>query len=120
MKSRENIGALEAAADAGAGNAMRRRAGDVELVEINLAAARFELSGKQIDKRRLAGAVRPDNRVDKIGLKFETDAVDCPQSAEMPREVAYRQRVRAPLRPREIAMDEVGPLLATGARQVLD
>src|SRR5438552_4912208 len=58
---REDIGSLERAADAHAAELVRRHAGDVAPVEGDPARVAAEVAGDQVEERRLAGAVGPDD-----------------------------------------------------------
>ena len=70
--------------------------------ENNLAGARPQHAGDQVEDGRLAGAVGPDDRADLAGLDRQVDGVDGDQRAEAANEpLAFKQRHPAPpcLRP---------------------
>ncbi len=60
---RKQIGDLERAADAGAGDLLRRMSGDRPAHQRNLAFVRREHARQQIERRGLAGAIGADQRV---------------------------------------------------------
>ena len=66
--------------------ALRRH--DVVAVERDLAARRHVGAGDHVEERRLAGAVRPDQRDDAATRDVEVDRVDRDQAAEPLRDLA--------------------------------
>src|SRR6185503_10655461 len=64
------------------GDAVRRRARDVLLVEKNPSRGRREAPGQQVEERGLAGAVRPDDRVQAARLDREAHVLDGGERAE--------------------------------------
>ena len=79
---REELIDLEGPGEAAAHAAVARRGGDVLAVEDDAAAARLEQAGEQIDERRLAGAVRADQRVTGSALETQRDAARRDDAAE--------------------------------------
>ena len=79
---------LHGAGDAGPGPPGRRPVGDVLAAPEDPAAARSQEPGQQVDHRRLAGAVGPDERADLAFLHPQVDVVDSHQAAEGSREAA--------------------------------
>ena len=84
----KQIGQLKRAADAGAGARRRGQARDVAAVEQDLAGARGELSGDQVEVGRLAGAVRPDDRGQFAGAEGAAHRIDGDMAAEADGEIA--------------------------------
>ena len=85
----ERLHDLERARDAAPGEAVRRLAGDVAAGIEDAAGARRQEAGDDGEQRRLAGAVRPDQRGDAARLGGERRLVDGEQAAE-----AFRHRSR--------------------------
>src|SRR6201986_659803 len=73
---------------------------DVAPLQPDLAGGRLDYPGEQIDQRRLAGAVRSDQRLPGAGLKRERHVVGRDQGAEMTHEAARLERRRAHAAPR--------------------
>src|SRR4051794_9058155 len=63
---RKNFGALKRGPTPARGGGGRRPAADVAITKITAPAARFQFARQEVDERRLAGAVRPDDRVHEI------------------------------------------------------
>ena len=63
-------------------DAVRARAGDVAAIEQDAPGARRELAGEQIEERGLAGAVRPDDRVERPGLDAQVHRIHRGECAE--------------------------------------
>ena len=87
----------------GAGNARHGdlvllQAFELDLVEQDAARRRRCRSRRHVDQRRLAGAVRPDDRVDAAGLEGEADIVDRDQRAEPLADMLEAQHQRQPSR----------------------
>ena len=92
---RKDVGSLKRASDAHAADAVRRRAGDVAAVEQHLAAIGAQMAGDQVEKGRLAGAVRPDHCGDLAGRDGEADPADGGEAGERLAQVAHlKHRVR--------------------------
>src|SRR2546425_834083 len=72
----EEVRDLERAADAEAGALVRPRASDVLPLEADRAVIRREETGQEIEARRLAGAVRPDQRGQAFRRNTEIDVVE--------------------------------------------
>jgi hypothetical protein len=83
---REDVGALEAASEPPPRHLVGRKAGDVAAAQQDPAAGRRHLAGEEVDERRLAGAVRPDDGVDLARLECERDVVDRGEALEALRE----------------------------------
>ena len=80
----------------------RRQRRDVAVFKQNLPLARLDDSRQEIDERRLAGAVRPDQRVTRASLQNEGHFVRGEQRAEPLDEPSRLQRLaRITPRPRE-------------------
>src|ERR1700738_3867706 len=79
---RKQIGELEGAAEAGAGAQRRGKRGDVTAIEQDVAFARAQLSGDQVEIGGFAGAVGPDNGGQLARPKNAADAVDRDMAAE--------------------------------------
>ena len=62
---------------------MRRHVGDVGAVEDDPARRRLVEAGEHVQRRGLAGAVRPDQRVDAAAPNRDIDAIDRLQAAEI-------------------------------------
>ena len=69
----EQLVDLERAHDAAAHALVRREPGDVVAVEPDRAGGRLEHAGQQVDQRRLAGAVRADQRVARAASRRVSD-----------------------------------------------
>src|SRR5882672_7703450 len=61
---------------------MRRRAGDVIAVEHDASRTRRERAGEEVEERGLAGAVRPDDRVQRADLDAQAHRVHRGERAE--------------------------------------
>ena len=77
-----DVGALIAAPEPAARDGVGRPPGNVFAVEPDAPGARLERTRQQIDERRLAGAVRPDDAVHPVGREVQRDAVDSDEPAE--------------------------------------
>jgi hypothetical protein len=64
---------LEGARDPGPAAALRRPAGHVAGLELDAPGRRPVEPGQQVDERRLAGAVRPDQADDLVPAQLELD-----------------------------------------------
>ena len=71
---REDVGALERAADAEPADVVRRQAGDVAPVQDDGAGVGAQVAGDQVEERRLARAVGADDRRDLAAGHAERDA----------------------------------------------
>ena len=74
---------LERAADAERGDRVRRLVGDVDAVEQDRARGRLVDPGELVEERRLAGAVRADQRDDRAARDREVDVVRRDEAAEL-------------------------------------
>src|SRR6478735_9743240 len=74
---------LEGAGDAERGDLLRGLAGDVLAVEEDGAGRRGEEAGEQVEQGRLAGAVGPDERVDRALRDRQVDAGDRREPSEL-------------------------------------
>ena len=77
---RKDADVLEGAREAGARAAMRAQAGHVGAAQHDASAADAGDTGDQVEQRRLAGAVRPDQGVDAALRHRHVDIVDRDQS----------------------------------------
>src|SRR5580698_1191534 len=75
---------------------------DVAPMQQDLASGWLDDPSEQIDQRRLAGAVRPDQRLPGTGLNHERHIVGRDQGAEMTHEAARFQRRSAHAAPRRV------------------
>jgi hypothetical protein len=66
---------LKCAADSALRDRVRRHAGDVLAVEHDTAGGRLVDAGEHVEERRLAGAVRADQRDDRASRDREVDVV---------------------------------------------
>ena len=66
---------------------MRCEARDVGAEQRDVALSRRQLAADHIEQRRLAGAVRPDERVTGARLDRQADVVHCLEAAKMFREM---------------------------------
>src|SRR5215469_4617649 len=80
---RKDRGNLERADKAAARHRGWRLGRDVAAVVENLPGARVEKLGQQVEDGGLAGAVRPDQRVDRAAPDFEVDSLDGGKAAEL-------------------------------------
>ena len=81
----ERLHDLKGAGDAAPGEPVRRLAGDVVAGIANLAGARLEKARDQGKQRRLAGAVRADQRRDAAGVSRQRSGIDRQQAAKAAR-----------------------------------
>jgi hypothetical protein len=88
---RKRRGNLERADHPHARDRRGRRAGDLPLVEDDLARGRRQEVRQQIEAGRLAGAVGADQRMDRAAADLEIDAVDRDESLELLGEPARLQ-----------------------------
>src|SRR5438067_5097022 len=88
----EQLDVLEGARDPAADDAVRRRAQQAAPVEDDLAVVRPVEPRDQVEDRRLAGAVRPDQPDDLALTDVERDAVDGNDPAEAPRQLLDRKQ----------------------------
>ena len=88
---RKDRGDLERTHQAHARHLGRRRGGDVLAEKFDPAGARRQELGEQVEDRGLAGAVRPDQRLDLAGIDVEVDAVDGDEAAEIAPQAAGGQ-----------------------------
>ena len=79
---REQADVLERARDALERALRRARIHDRLALEQDLAGIGGENAGDEIEERRLAGAVRPDQRVDVAGRHLELEIVERVEAAE--------------------------------------
>src|SRR6185503_7230756 len=78
---------LEGAGDSERRHLVRLRSRDLSVVEHDTPGGRRKNPGDAIEKRGLAGAVRPDEREDLAALHVERDVVDRDEAAEPLRHV---------------------------------
>ena len=71
---------------------------ELDLAEQDAAAGDAVGARRHVDQRRLAGAVRPDDRIDPAGLEGEADVVDRDQRAEPLADLLEAQHQRQPSR----------------------
>ena len=74
---------------------MRLQSGDVLSIEGNRACARRQLSADHIEQRRLARAIRSDQRMSRAGLHGKRHVIDRLEPAEMPRDALELKTGRA-------------------------
>jgi hypothetical protein len=74
---------LERAHQTHARDARGRRAGDLAALEENLPARRLKEVGEQVEARRLAGAVRTDERVDAAAPHLQRDVLNRYETLEL-------------------------------------
>ena len=79
---RERLDELEGAADAGRAHPVRRQAADRAPAETDRAGVRPMQAGDEVEERRLAGAVRADERGDRVALDREGRPRDRAQAAK--------------------------------------
>jgi hypothetical protein len=94
-RARKDIGALERAADAEVATRGPIELGDVAVSEDHAAFGRRGLAAEQVEQRRLAGAVRSDDRVQRSCAHGDIDAVDGRMRAELLAQAACRQITHA-------------------------
>src|SRR5438034_1197851 len=92
---REDVGPLERAAHAHAAEVVRRHAGDVAPVEHDPPSVAAQVAGDQVEQRRLAGAVGPDDRAHAVLRHVERDARDGDEAVERLGEVAHLKHAAA-------------------------
>src|SRR5262249_53938980 len=82
------------------GRGVGRPAGDGAPVEEDSGAGRGDLAGDEVEERGLAGAVRPEDGVERPGLHRQVHAVDRPEGSEGPGQpLGLEQRHARPTRP---------------------
>src|SRR5690606_32709377 len=106
---REDLQVLERAPDPCGGEAVRRQAGEIASVERDAAGARQVDAGEQVQQRRLAGAVRTDDRVHESGIELEGEVLDGVHAAELLRQVFDAQRAHRARRPKYVASVGTAP-----------
>src|SRR5256885_4687460 len=90
---------LERAHQAATGDVGRALVGDVAAVIEDAAGARLEELGQQVEDRGLAGAVRPDQRMDRAAVDLEVDFPDRGEAAKLLSEtVGLQDQIRHVLR----------------------
>src|SRR5690349_25126760 len=90
---REHRGNLERANEPEPRDRRRTRPGDLAAVEEDLAARRRQEMREQVEAGRLAGAVRPDQRVNGPAADREIHVVDGDEALELLREAARFENV---------------------------
>jgi hypothetical protein len=80
--------------DAGAAARMRRQRSDVAAVEEDPPAIRAKPSGHQVERRRLAGAVRADDADRLVVADRQGEPVENQKAAERPRDLLEREERR--------------------------
>jgi hypothetical protein len=111
-QAREEIRALEGARDPAARDVVRGQPGERSAVEHDAARARRQVAGDEVEDRRLAGAVGPDERAALARRHLERHAVDGAERAEIAGEALDGQQAhaRSPMRPRS------APTIPPGAK----
>src|SRR5690606_39190278 len=99
--ARDDVGDREAARQAAAIDLVGLEPGDVLAVKQNLSAGEREAARNQVEQRRLAGTVRPDDGVAFAPGHIQADATDDRRDAE--RLVDVPQCERAHYRPPSLA-----------------
>ena len=87
-EGREDVGLLVAAADAHARAAVGRHRADLGALQPDAPRGGLEVAGEQVDERRLARAVGPEQRVQLAASERDVDALAGGQAAEEAREAA--------------------------------
>jgi hypothetical protein len=90
----EDTDDLEGARDAAGHHLMRRQSGDDVAVEARLAAVSREEAGQHVEERRLARAVRADDRAQLTATHLEGGAAHRGETAEV---LAHAVHVEEPL-----------------------
>ncbi len=80
----KRLGELERPNHPDAGQLVRRPAGDLLAVEVPLSVIGVVEAGQQVEERRLAGSVRPDQGGDLAALDLDVIDVDGDEAAELP------------------------------------
>src|SRR5262249_3776640 len=88
----EDVDVLERAGDAAPHDRVRRLAQEALAREDDRARVGLVEAGDQVEERRLAGAVRPDQPDDLAGLDVERHVVDGDDAAETPPYVLEREQ----------------------------
>src|SRR5262249_6282479 len=88
---------------------LRRERRDVVLIEQDLPAVGSNEPGDQVDQRRLAGAVRADQRMASARRQVELDATGDDEGAEALVQTPRRQRPTAHARLRAAGMRRTNP-----------
>src|SRR6202022_4104995 len=81
-QSRKDAGDLEGASDSTACDHVRWLAGDVSAREDDAPGVRLQTAGDEVEERRLAGAVGPDDGVPVRPSHLQADGLDRLQTAE--------------------------------------
>ena len=87
----EQLDVLERARNAELGHFVRRQRGQLAPFELDLAGGRRVDAADQVEHRRLARSVRPDQREHLAALHIEADAIDRENAAEANAQVAGGQ-----------------------------
>jgi hypothetical protein len=95
-EAREDVGALEGATHAEPAEIVRRDAGDVAVLEDHLARVGPEMAGDEVEERRLARAVRPDDRADRARRHREAHPAHRQEAVEALREATHVKHGPAP------------------------
>src|SRR5690242_8529208 len=82
----EDRGDLERAGEPHARDRRRRAAGDVAALEVDLARRRRQEMGQQVEARRLARTVRPDQGMNGVAPYAEIDVFDRDEAPELLRQ----------------------------------
>ena len=88
----EQLDVLERAGDAEAGDLVRRAPAEVDAVELDRSRRRRVEPADEVEDRRLAGAVRADQREHLAARDVEGHAVDGADAAEADAEVLDREQ----------------------------
>src|SRR5579872_3773584 len=89
-KMRKDAGNLKAPHDPELCEIGGRRVRDVAAFEEDSAAGRRRETGEQVEQRRLAGTVRPDDRMDALAFERKRNAVDRTEPGVFLRQVGGR------------------------------
>ena len=83
---------LERAPDAGFCECVRRRTGQLSIVESDATRARNIDAGQQVEERRFSSAVGADDRMDRTGGHLEGEILDSVDTSELLRQALDGQR----------------------------
>jgi hypothetical protein len=81
-EARKDVGALKRPADPPLADGVRGHAGDLAVVEEDASATRFDVPGEKIERRGLAGPVRPDDAGNLALLDTQMDVVHSREAVE--------------------------------------
>ena len=115
---REELDVLERARDPELDDAARRRVQQGAAVEDDVARVEAVEPRDHVERRRLAGAVRPDQAGDRALLGVEGDVVQGDDAAEAQRRVLQREKTHPRGNPMESASRRIDPSYAGSSRPV--